>query len=65
VDRIERIESRTEGPGWVLPVAAGRRAERRDDRDRRERDERRPPRRRPPGTADGAPNADGHVDVSA
>jgi len=69
VDRVERIDSRSEGPGWVLPVAAGARSERRGGRERGP-DARRPPSRRfAPGAEPDAPSAevgaDGHVDISA
>ncbi|UGS33751.1 hypothetical protein [Capillimicrobium parvum] len=60
--RIDPIGPRTDGPGWVMPVAGMRRVERREeDEPRRERE----PRRRspsPPRRA-GAPDAAGHVDV--
>lgn len=66
MDRIERIDARTEGPGWVLPVAASRRSERRDRYERREREPRRQPPRKPgSGPDEATPAGDGHVDVIA
>jgi hypothetical protein len=64
MQRIDRIGSRTEGPAWVVPVAAPRRVERRDP-DAEERRRRQRPR---PGSAAPArpePVEPGHVDLTA
>lgn len=68
MDRPERIDSRPEGPGWVLPVKAGERAERRGGRDRQEPEPRERRRRFPRADEpDETPAVDalGHVDISA
>jgi hypothetical protein len=70
VDRVERIDPRSEGPGWVLPVAAGERPGRRGGRERQEAEPHEPRSRRfrPAAELDEAEAtvaSDGHVDVSA
>lgn len=62
MERIEPIRRREDAP-WVAPAAPGRRVERREPDDEGERKRRQ--QQRPQGeTADGRPDADGHVDVS-